>query len=609
MKKIIVFGIALLALAACEMDFVPSDSMTSAALKENPNAAVYTTNGIYTLFKDVLPYQGEGEGGANDNRYVRHFFQIAETRGDNVVISGHSTDPFLGPYCYEEDPKENNLYYTWWIAYKIIYAANANISGMDENSTGEAAHLLGENYFFRAFMHFHMVTLFAMPYSANPNAPGVPLRIGMDYSSTTRASVEDVYKAIISDLKDAIKYMDKAGTPRGNAGYVSANAARLLLSRVYLTRGTDDDLQQCINLCNELEAVAPASVKSVYSKEQLSAYPAATMNADETIWCIIHSFPADFADYWGNATDHNTTPGAMYYATGAEKDGWGEWYWSDELIELFQRYPQDNRFKAYFHYDPKGVLNDGKKMITFPVKDSKAKFCYSGYAKGDELTDNGDGSYTFNYPATGGKSYKATPEMVNGYKHYYLTDATTGAAANLTGDATFGKDGKSEAYMRDNVNDSTGIRSFMYVRYFNTKFSGQGGYMTATSPVFLRWAEVWLNRAEAYARKNMDVQALADVDFIRTRAGLPAEAKFVNTATANARGYASVLDVVLDERRMEFCFEGQRFFDLLRNKKNIDRRYVGYHDFEIIPYNDPKVAMRIPTDEIEAAGISQNNHK
>ena len=144
MKKIFVLGIALLAFVACNMDFVPSDSMTSAALKENPSSAVYTTDGIYALFKDCLPYKGES-GGANDNRFVRHFFQITETRGDNVTISGHSTDPFLGPYRYEDQPSKNNIYYTWWISYKIIYAANANIDGMDPNATGKTAHLLGEN--------------------------------------------------------------------------------------------------------------------------------------------------------------------------------------------------------------------------------------------------------------------------------------------------------------------------------------------------------------------------------------------------------------------------------------------------------------------------------
>ena len=131
--------------------------------------------------------------------------------------------------------------------------------------------------------------------------------------------------------------------------------------------------------------------------------------------------------------------------------------------------------------------------------------------------------------------------------------------------------------------------------------------MTCTSPVFLRWGEVWLNRAEAYARQHKVDEALADVNVIRHRAGLPAAADF-DASNMAGRGYTDVLDVVLDERRMEFCFEGQRMFDLLRNKKSIDRRYVGYHPWEVIAYNDPRIALQLPKDEVSAPGsdVTQN---
>jgi hypothetical protein len=71
-------------------------------------------------------------------------------------------------------------------------------------------------------------------------------------------------------------------------------------------------------------------------------------------------------------------------------------------------------------------------------------------------------------------------------------------------------------------------------------------------------------------------------------------------------GYTDELDVVLDERRMEFCFEGMRYFDLLRNRRGIDRRYVGFHEFTIIPWDDPRIALLIPLDEINTSHIDQN---
>ena len=283
MKKIFALAIALLTLAACNMDFVPSDSMTSSQLKENPSAAVYTTDGIYSLFNANLAYKGQS-GGEAGNQYIRHYFQLTESRGDNVTVSGNSEDPFISPYRYEDVPYGKNKTYTWWIAYKIINAANSNINGLDPASSDnpkQTYQLLGENYFFRALAHFHMVTLFAMPYVCGRDNPGVPLRIGMDYSKTERASVGEVYDAIVKDLKSAVECMDK-GTPRGDASYVSATAARALLSRVYLYMG-DDHLQDCLDVCNELVAKAPASVKSPYTLKALEDYPTATWSSSETI--------------------------------------------------------------------------------------------------------------------------------------------------------------------------------------------------------------------------------------------------------------------------------------------------------------------------------------
>ena len=89
-------------------------------------------------------------------------------------------------------------------------------------------------------------------------------------------------------------------------------------------------------------------------------------------------------------------------------------------------------------------------------------------------------------------------------------------------------------------------------------------------------------------------------------AGLPDDAMFT-TGNMTARGYESSLDVVLDERRMELCFEGDRMFSIFRNKKTLDRRYVGYHPFTTINYDDPRIALLIPSDEILSSGIPQND--
>ena len=597
MKKIFVIGIALLTLVSCQMDFYSSDAMTSSALKENPSSAIYTTDGIYALFKDNLEYKGTSEAG---NTYLRHLFQLTESRGDNVTVSGYSEDPFTSPYRYEDVDYGKNKTYTWWMAYKIIYAANSNIEGLDPESSSnpkQTSHLLGENYFFRAIAHFHMVTLFARPYVCGRDLPGVPLRIGMDYSTTTRATVGEVFDAIVEDLKKAIEYMD-AGTPRGDASYVSASAARALLARVYLFMG-DDHLQECVDVCNELIEKAPASVKGEYSLESLQNYPTATWSSPETIWCVHFTYPEDHPS-------PEATIGAMYICQEYSTNGWGEWYWSDELIELFNRYPDDRRFKAYFTYKwyPMSqtwpptktiVLENGKQTVCFPIKGEGDDFCTTAHVAG--LTPNAAGDYEFTYE---GKKYTAKKTDVNGYTRWFIDH-------NFTGDASF-FGGKTPAYIRPDVDEEEGwsFRSGMYMPYMNSKFAWQDGQCTLSSPVMLRWGEVFLNRAEAYARLGQDQNALDDVNLIRKRAGLKSDAMFT-TGNFKNRGYETSLDVVLDERRMELCFEGDRMFSVFRNKKTLDRRYVGYHPFTTINYDDTRIALLIPSDEILTSGIPQND--
>jgi starch-binding outer membrane protein, SusD/RagB family len=71
----------------------------------------------------------------------------------------------------------------------------------------------------------------------------------------------------------------------------------------------------------------------------------------------------------------------------------------------------------------------------------------------------------------------------------------------------------------------------------------------------IRLAEMFLIRAEALAQQNKIADAVADLNVIRNRAGLPS----ANPATA-----ADVVDAVIKERRFEFAHEGHRWFDLRR---------------------------------------------
>ncbi len=145
-------------------------------------------------------------------------------------------------------------------------------------------------------------------------------------------------------------------------------------------------------------------------------------------------------------------------------------------------------------------------------------------------------------------------------------------------------------------------------QYFINKFNWQEGIANLASPVYLRLAEMYLNRAEAYAKTGKSEEALQDVNLIRKRAGLTGSALYT---TGDLKGHASVLEVVLEERRLELAYEGHRPGDLYRNNLPLVRAYPGLHGtdnfhFRVEP-TDPRVVFYIPEREIIVnPGLVQN---
>jgi hypothetical protein len=139
-----------------------------------------------------------------------------------------------------------------------------------------------------------------------------------------------------------------------------------------------------------------------------------------------------------------------------------------------------------------------------------------------------------------------------------------------------------------------------YEKIYMTKFSYQNGIPTSHSPIFMRLSEVLLNRAEAYAHLGMEDEALEDVNAIRIRAGLSGD-ELITTANLASHGFASVLEAVLNERRLELAFEGHRRDDLMRNKIDLDRSYSSAQnvngDPDIYPYNGPRQIYYIPASQ------------
>jgi len=277
----------------------------------------------------------------------------------------------------------------------------------------------------------------------------------------------------------------------------------------------------------------------------------------------------------------------MYNADGG---GWGEVYASDPLIFLYQRYPTDIRYTAFLSPQYK----EGSTRIIGYFVDPTSIPSPNGTVRHTPvavLTDDGAGNYSF---TESGTKYTLEKRKINGeceadeageYYEYHVNYGGTDCAVLVSPEISLSGKG------------------ITYPMIFVNKFSYQDGIPTLSSPVLCRWGEVILNRAEAYARTNQDAKALADVNAIRTRAGIPAEGLF---AVDNLHGYKNVINVVMDERRLELAFEGYRMFDVYRNKLNMDRRYPGAQPWKVVPYDEQRIQYPIPNNEWTVSGIPQN---
>ena len=117
-----------------------------------------------------------------------------------------------------------------------------------------------------------------------------------------------------------------------------------------------------------------------------------------------------------------------------------------------------------------------------------------------------------------------------------------------------------------------------------------GGYGNINQ-IMIRLSEVYLDYAEALVQQGKDINtALEYINRVRRRGG----ASDITTTDKN-----QLLDIILNERKVEFCFEGKRFFDLKRAGKL--KEVLGP-----LGWKDYMVNYPIPQEEIDLTKMEQN---
>lgn len=113
---------------------------------------------------------------------------------------------------------------------------------------------------------------------------------------------------------------------------------------------------------------------------------------------------------------------------------------------------------------------------------------------------------------------------------------------------------------KSRIYDITEVQPRKIWKFFGQGFNDESPDPSSNNIVLTRLADIILLKAEAHAHLNQPTEALELLNRIRRRAGI---AILDKDAADNL--YGDLVAAILHERSIELCFEGHRWFDLVRS--------------------------------------------
>ena len=565
MKKIIsTFLLATvcsgMALTSCDIERLPNGSMAAEDITSDPNTALDgLVRGAYAQLKT----------------WSDPMHRLGEYSGDNMMIRKTSTDDFFSFISFARTPQNGRLQTFWDYGYKAVAQSSNIIKMIEEGQSDEIDNKLGECYYIRGMMYFYLARAFSRPYYQAPDKNlGIPIVNGTpddmnNMQLPNRSTVAETYQQAISDLRKAESMIN---TDKGPI-YASVGAAQAMLSRVYLyMSGTysNPNTQYADSAVYYATQVINSGTYELLSREDFMQYNTFTPeNNPESIFCI-KRVASEFSGY-----DHYYGVGGMYANIGGM--GWGEMFASSKYLDLLNETGRND-------WRP-----DSKKIV-----DARANFIEPQYKIDSE------GNYT--------RVFRFINNLYNNgiqsgyyYQQFKMTGDNTCTDGTVTYTLTPSSDKAAEEYfsIQYEGNTYTGVIDYEMLlnnghpEFYIVKCSREGEDSHLHSPVISRLGEIYLNRAEAYAKLGRYGEALSDLNIIRERS-LPGE----GYASLDATTAPSLID---KERQLELAYQAERSYDVFRNGGTLTRHFPGAHNaMEDVPATDYRVTYYIPQNAINA---------
>ena len=376
-----------------------------------------------------------------------------------------------------------------------IRHANVAIKNIPESTTIDESKkelFLAQAYFFRAYFYSQKVKYFGgLPIIDKPLTQNDELNL-------PRNTVEECYDFIIADLKKAADALP-VEWPAGELGRVTKGAALCLKSRVELYAGKYTEAAKTCEEAMKLGYDLHPDYGELFNKRE-------PYKTSKEVLMVMQFKDPERAHYL--ELHQNPNRGLQIY-------GWGAACPTQDLVD------------EYFVVDNDGVARRWQESKTF-TDNFPAMGTHAMWLNRDKrfyATVLYDSTY-IEYPGA-----KQCLIMTVGHPLGYLA---TGDGQHLS---------------------QTGYypAKFKYMKDQATKIPNYASGPTDVHWIMFRYAEVLLNYAEALIYSGRESEALAPLNKIRDRAGLP---PLTNTANIEAN--------YKRERRLELAFECHRYWDLVR---------------------------------------------
>lgn len=556
-----------LMLTACDIERLPNGSMAAESITSDPDANLESlVRGAYAQLKT----------------WSDPMHRLGEYAGDNMMIRGSSTDAFFQFISYSRTPNNYRLQNFWDSGYKAVAQASNIINMIKEGQSVEIDNKLGECYYIRGMMYFYLTRAYGRPYYQAPDKNlGVPIVNGTpkdldNLQLPDRSTVAQCYAQVVADLRKAEKMLTIDNGP----AYASKGAAQAMLSRVYLyMSGTyeNPNRQYADSAAYYASEVINSGSYNLLPRNEFMNYNTYVPETNRESIFVIKRVASEFSGY-----DHYYGIGGMYANIGGM--GWGEMFASAKYIDLLNETGRND-------WRP-----DRKKIVDARANFIEPQYVMDGEGKYEEVFRFIKKVYDASGKHTNFKYVQAT--LIKNGNSYSCSETIEEVAT--TYEMTPVDEGQQIYSIRYSDGETyTGVIDYrmrlnrVYPEFYIVKCSREGEDSHLYSPLISRLGEIYLNRAEAYAKTGRYGEALSDLNIIRERSIPGASYSSLDATNAQER--------IDKERQLELAYQAERSFDVFRNGETLTRHYPGPHQaMEDIPATEYRVTFFIPQTAINS---------